>query len=125
MNELVNSRGIAPEHPIQRRYPRYAIDRPLVGFRLDWDTTVSIRGRWRQLGEGGAGAQIGEQLYPGEIIYLELAPSLKVYAAVRYRMVFYHGFEFVLLRESQKAVIKRLCEEARDRLKGTATSCGR
>jgi hypothetical protein len=100
------------KHGTQRRYPRYPCDRPLTAYRAyDEVTTVGIRGRWQTLGEGGAGAQMSEQLRTGEVIRLELTHSLCVYAAVRYGSGFYHGFEFVLLRDRQKAEIKRLCAE--------------
>lgn len=98
-------------HALQRRYQRYALDRPLIAYRAYDEMTISFRGRWRSLGEGGAGAQMSEQLRTGEVIRLELSHSLRVYAAVRYGCGFYHGFEFVLLRDRQKAEIKRLCAE--------------
>jgi hypothetical protein len=94
-----------------RRYRRYPVDRPLIAYRSYDEMTISFRGRWRSLGEGGAGAQMSEQLRTGEVIRLELSPSLCVYAAVRYGQGFYHGFEFVLLRDRQKAEIKRMCSE--------------
>jgi len=94
-----------------RRYRRYPVDRPLIAYRAYDEMTISFRGRWRSLGEGGAGAQMSEQLRTGEVIRLELSPSLCVYAAVRYGQGFYHGFEFVLLRDRQKAEIKRMCSE--------------
>ena len=96
---------------LQRRYPRYAVNRPLVAHRVYDTMTISIRGRWQTFGEGGAGAQMSEQLRDGEVIRLELSPTLKVWAAVRYCQAFYHGFEFVLLRDKQKADIKRLCQQ--------------
>lgn len=96
---------------VTRRYQRYPVDRPLVALRTYDDTTISFRGRWRSLGEGGAGAQMSEQLRTGEVIQLQLSPTLRVYAAVRYGSGFYHGFEFVLLRERQRDEIKRICSE--------------
>ncbi len=96
---------------VGRRYPRYPLDKPLQAHRLYDEMKVSLRGRWRTFGEGGAGAQLSEQLSPGEVISLQLTHSTKVYAAVRYSRAFYHGFEFVLLRDRQKAEIQRLCRE--------------
>ena len=96
---------------LKRRYERYPVDRPLLAHRSYDEMTVTFRGRWRSLGEGGAGAQMSEQLRTGEVIRLELSPSLCVYAAVRYGSGFYHGFEFVLLRDRQKAEIRRMCAE--------------
>ena|SRR5437016_6199212 len=96
---------------LKRRYPRYAVDKPLTAHRVYDTMIISIRGRWQTFGEGGAGAQMSEQLRDGEVIRLELSPSLKVWAAVRYCRAFYHGFEFVLLRDKQKADIKLLCRQ--------------
>jgi PilZ domain len=96
---------------LKRRYPRYALDKPLVAYRVYEEMNVGIRARWRTFGEGGLGAQMSEQLRSGEVIKFELSPSLKVYAAVRYCQSFYHGFEFVLLKDRQKAEIVRMCRE--------------
>jgi hypothetical protein len=96
---------------LKRRYPRYEIDKPIVAHRLYEERNVPIRGRWRQFGEGGAGAQMSEQLRFGEVIQMDLSPSLKVYAAVRYSQSFYHGFEFVLLKEREKAELARMSRE--------------
>lgn len=98
-------------HGRKRRYTRYPVNKSLVAHRVYDEMSVSIRGRWQSFGEGGAGAQMSEQLRTGEVIRLELTPSLKVWAAVRYCRAFYHGFEFVLLRDKQRADIKRLCSE--------------
>jgi hypothetical protein len=75
------------------------------------EMNVGIRGRWKTFGEGGLGAQMSEQLRSGEVIKFELSPSLTVYAAVRYCQSFNHGFEFVLLKDRQKAEIMRMCRE--------------
>jgi hypothetical protein len=96
---------------LKRRYPRYILDKPVIAYRMYEEMNVGIRGRWKTFGEGGLGAQMSEQLRSGEVIKFELSPSLKVYAAVRYCQSFNHGFEFVLLKDRQKAEIVRLCRE--------------
>jgi PilZ domain len=108
-NELVNERGVSPEHPIRRRFPRYSVDKPLVVSLPYWDMPVTIRARCKQLGEGGAGAETAQQFSTGEVVCLKLSATLTVYAAVRYSRGFYHGFEFVLLRDRQKSELKRMC----------------
>lgn len=102
-------------HERKRRYPRYPLDKPLIAHRIYDEMTVSIRGRCQMFGEGGAGAQMSEQLLCGEVISLELSPSLKVYAAVRYTRAFFHGFEFVLLKDRQKSELARLSRELAER----------
>lgn len=98
-------------HALKRRYTRYLVNKPIVAYRVYDEMSIAIRGRWRTFSEGGAGAQMSEQLRSGEVIRLELSPSLKVWAAVRYCQAFYHGFEFVLLKEKERADIKRLSRE--------------
>jgi len=98
-------------HPLTRKFPRYSVDKPVVAYRAYEDMKIGIRGRWKTFGEGGLGATMSEQLRSGEVIAFELSPTLRVYAAVRYCQSFYHGFEFVLLKDRQKAEIKRMCSE--------------
>ena len=98
-------------YALKRRYPRYSIDKPVVAYRAYEDMKIGIRGHWKTFGEGGLGARMSEQLRSGEVIAFELSPTLRVYAAVRYCQAFYHGFEFVLLKDRQKAEIARMCNE--------------
>ena len=98
-------------YSMKRRYPRYSIDRPLIVRRVYDEMTLSCRGRWRSFGAGGAGAYMSEQFRVGEVILLELTSALRVNAVVRYGRGFDHGFEFVLLRDRQRAEITRLCSE--------------
>jgi hypothetical protein len=96
---------------IQRRFPRYRVDRPLRAVvNPDEPSPLPLNGRCRVLGEGGLDAILPEHLSPGRTVYLELAPSLKVCATVRNRRSFHYGFEFIQLNESARGAIKRLCE---------------
>ncbi len=96
-------------YALKRRYPRYSLDKPITAHRTYEEMTVPLRGRWRQFGEGGVGAHMSEQLRFGEVIAIDLSHTLTVYAAVRYSRAFYHGFEFVLLKDRQRAEISRMC----------------
>ena len=98
-------------YALKRKYPRYTMDKPVVAYRAYEDMKIGIRGQWQTFGEGGLGARMSEQLRSGEVIAFELSPTLRVYAAVRYCQAFYHGFEFVLLKDRQKAEIARMCRE--------------
>ena len=103
--------GISSRSWPKRRYPRYTLDRPLLAHLYCTESSaLTYRGRCRELSEGGIGAALAEQLSPGEVVTLEFSPTLKVYGAVRYLRGFYHGFEFVLLRDRQREAIKRLCD---------------
>lgn len=102
--------GPSPRSWPQRRFPRYALDRPLLAhLYCEESSALTYRGRCRVLSEGGIGAALAEQLPVGEVVTLELSPTLKVYGAVRFLQGFYHGFEFVMLRDRQKEAIKTMC----------------
>jgi hypothetical protein len=87
------------------------MDRPIRAAICGCEPYSSIPGRCRELGEGGLGAYMSDQLYPGSIVTIELAPQLKVYAAVRFLHGFYHGFEFVFVREREREKIKHFCAQ--------------
>ena len=96
---------------VKRRFPRYRVDRPLRAIVTpDEPSTLPLNGRCRVLGEGGLTAILPEHLSPGRTVYLELAPALKVHAAVRNRRSFHYGFEFIELNETERGAIKRLCD---------------
>jgi hypothetical protein len=94
----------------KRRYARYRHDAPVRAHVFASEATFfSIRGRCCELGEGGAGVTLNDQIPAGEVVSLELTPTLRVYAAVRYMRGFYHGFEFVMLRDRQREAVRQLC----------------
>jgi hypothetical protein len=105
----------------KRRYPRYTLDRPLLAhLYCDDSSALTYRGRCHELSEGGIGAALAEQLPIGEVVTLEFSPTLKVYGTVRYMHGFYHGFEFVLLRDRQREAIKSMVAAFARRHHGTA-----
>jgi hypothetical protein len=94
----------------KRRFPRYKVDRPLRAIvPAEQESPLPLNGRCRVLGEGGLDAILPEHLAPGKTVYLELAPALKVYAAVRNRRSFHYGFEFIQLNDVERGAIRRLC----------------
>ncbi len=96
---------------IKRRFARYKVDRPLRAIMPeDKEPALPLNGRCRVLGEGGLDAILPEHLTPGKTVRLELAPALKVWAAVRNRRSFHYGFEFIQLNEAERTAIRRLCE---------------
>lgn len=95
----------------ERRFPRYQVDRPLravVAPHTPW--SLPLRGRCLVISEGGIDAILPEHLSLGRIVYLELAPALKVCAEVRNRRSFHYGLEFMQVNEAQRGVIKELCQ---------------
>jgi hypothetical protein len=105
----------APARTYTRRFPRFTLDvrmqvRMFQGgeFRTCW-------GRSTELGRDGIGATLTGDLEPGEIVSVEiplpLSPyPLKVRAIVRYRQGLHYGFEFLTLTESQRDMIRRVCD---------------
>jgi hypothetical protein len=94
----------------KRRFLRFPVDRPIAVIQ-QWEGSppLTISGRCRVLSEGGAGAIMTQQLRVGEVVSLEVAAGMRLYAAVRNLHGFTHGFEFVLVRDSQREALKRLC----------------
>lgn len=95
----------------ERRFPRYQVDRPLravVAPRTPW--SLPLRGRCRIISEGGVDAILPEHLTLGRIVYLELAPALKICAEVRNRRSFHYGLEFMQVNEAERKAIKELCQ---------------
>jgi len=91
----------------RRRYPRVAVDTALRAHIYCSETSeITIRGRCRQFGEGGLGASMADQFLPGEVVTLELTPALKVYGVVRYMRGYFHGFEFIMLRDRQREALR-------------------
>src|SRR6185437_14868958 len=82
------------QYSSRRRFPRFEVNRPVTAI-LYWESAppVLISGRCHSLSEGGLGATMSQQLRVGEVVNLEVA----------------HGFEFVLVRDNQRAAIRRLC----------------
>ena len=100
-----------PARMTNRRFPRYRVDRPLRAMvEPRTPSSLPLRGRCLVLGEGGLDAILPEHLTPGKTVYLELAPALKVCAAVRNRRSFHYGLEFIQVNDAERIAIKQLCE---------------
>ena len=107
------SRKAAGAHA--RRYPRFAIDARMQVRMFQDGEFHSCWGRSTELGEDGIGATLTGELQAGEIVSLEiplpLSPyPLKVRAIVRYRDGLRYGFEFLTLNDTQREMLRRVCE---------------
>jgi hypothetical protein len=98
-------------HLGRRRYPRYNTDKALQAqiYQLE-HASNHVQGRMQQFGEGGLGALMTNQLTVGQVICVELAQDLHVYATVRYLRGYNHGFEFVMVTERQRSGIRKICQ---------------
>jgi hypothetical protein len=98
-----------------RRFPRFTLD-VRMQVRMFQDSEFrTCWGRSTELGQDGIGATLTGELESGEIVSLEiplpLSPyPLKVRAIVRYRQGLRYGFEFLTLNDTQRDMIRRVCE---------------
>jgi hypothetical protein len=102
-----------PSYP--RRYPRFAVDARMQVRMFQDGEFRSCWGRSTELGQDGIGATLTGELETGEIVSLEIplplsSFTLKVRAIVRYRQGLRYGFEFLTLSDSQREMIRRVCE---------------
>lgn len=105
----------AKTYSFTRRYPRYAFDVRLKARMLQNDQYESCWGRSTELGLDGIGATLTGELQIGEIVTLEIplplsTSALKVRAIVRFRRGLRYGFEFLAVSESQRSMIRRVCD---------------
>jgi hypothetical protein len=72
-----------------------------------------IRGRGSDLTENGLGANMSDELSPGEVVNLEFtvpnAKAVKTRAYVRNAQGQHYGFEFLTMAESSRSVIRDFC----------------
>lgn len=112
---------LAPRQPAplpggrQRRFPRFAIDARMQVRMFQAGEFRTCWGRSTELGPDGIGATLTGDLETGEIVSLEipLPPNpypLKVRAIVRYRQGLRYGFEFLTLSDTQRDIVRRVCE---------------
>lgn len=99
----------------QRRYPRFAVDTRMEVRMFQAGEFRTCWGRSTEIGQDGIGATLTGELEPGEIVSLEiplpLSPyPLKVRAIVRYRQGLRYGFEFLTLSETQREMMRRVCD---------------
>jgi PilZ domain len=98
-----------------RRFQRFSVDTRMQVRMFQAGEFRSCWGRSTELGQDGIGATLTGDLETGEIVSLEiplpLSPyPLKVRAIVRYRQGLRYGFEFLTLNETQRDMIRRVCE---------------
>jgi hypothetical protein len=109
------SLGTAPAYNRNRRFARYRMDARIQLSVFREGTTTSIWGRTNELGQDGVGGTLSSELQVGEVVSLEfpipVAPyHLKVRAIVRYSRGLRCGFEFLIVTEHQREILRRTCE---------------
>lgn len=98
----------------QRRHARYRADLTVKARVLCANGYVEIAGRCSDIGHGGMGIVLTEEISAGEVLSLEVQlpgrPGVSALRAiVRYRKGFTHGVEFLGLSAEQQEMIDAFC----------------
>jgi hypothetical protein len=97
-----------------RRFSRYRFDVRIQLSVFRDGATTTYWGRTSELGQDGIGATLSGELLSGEVVSLEfpipLPPNLlKVRAVVRYSEGLRCGFEFLVVTEEQRLLLRQIC----------------
>jgi hypothetical protein len=103
-----------PGKEYQRRFSRYPFDVRIQVSVFRDGTTTQLWGRTSELGQDGLGATLSGGLQLGEVVSLEfplpLPPHVaKLRAVVRYSEGLRCGFEFLVVPDEQKLVLRQVC----------------
>ncbi|MGA3088921.1 MAG: PilZ domain-containing protein [Terriglobales bacterium] len=97
-----------------RRFTRYRFDVRIQVSVFREGVTTTCWGRTNELGQDGIGATLSGELHSSEVVSLEfpvpIPPQImKLRAVVRYNDGLRCGFEFLILNEEQKMILKQVC----------------
>lgn len=97
-----------------RRYSRYRFDVRIELSVFRDGQTVTCWGRTSELGQDGIGATLSGELQTGEVVTMEfpipIPPHLmKVRAVVRYSQGLRCGFEFLVVTNEQRVMLRQVC----------------
>ena len=107
--------GAASAYDRNRRFPRYRLDTRIQMSVFREGVTTALWGRTGELGQDGVGATLSGELKVGEVVSMEFPVPvppyfLKVRAVVRYSEGLRCGFEFLIVTEEQREMLRRACE---------------
>jgi hypothetical protein len=97
-----------------RRFSRYRFDVRIRVSVFREGQTTEYWGRTSELGQDGIGATLSGELQAGEVVSVQfpipLPPHvMKVRAVVRYSEGLRCGFEFLVVTEEQKMILREVC----------------
>lgn len=109
-----HAKATAKAHPQARRFARYRLDVRIQASVFRDGLTTKCWGRTSELGQDGIGATLSGELKAGEVVSLEfpvpLPPHLmKVRAVVRYSDGLRCGFEFLVVTDEQRLMLRQVC----------------
>ena len=97
----------------KRRYPRYRVDLPIRVTVLQESGYHEVRGRCGDIGLGGVGTVLSEEVPKGEVVDVQITlrggDMLAVRAIVRFRKGLLHGLEFLTLSPEQRSTVESMC----------------
>lgn len=98
----------------QRRFSRYRFDVRIQISVFRDGQTATLWGRTNELGQDGIGATLSGELQPGEVVSMEfpipLQPNIiNLRAVARYSDGLRCGFEFLVVTEEQKQMLRQVC----------------
>lgn len=104
----------ANTHRRLRRFSRYRFDARIQLSVFREGVTTKFWGRTDELSLDGIGATISGELQAGEVVSMEfslpLPPhTIKLRAVVRYSKGLRHGFEFLVVTEEQRLLLRQMC----------------
>ncbi len=107
--------GGAPEPIAARSAVRGTVDIALTAVVVRNGRSKTVRGHGSDLTEQGLGANMGDELSPGEVVNLEFSlPSgkaVKTRAYVRNAQGQHYGFEFLTMADSARSAIRDFCQQ--------------
>jgi len=106
--------GAAKAQQRLRRFSRHRFDVRIQVSVFREGLTTTCWGRTNELGEDGIGATLSGELQAGEVVSVQfpipLPPHLiKVRAVVRYSDGLRCGFEFLVVTDEQKLILRQVC----------------
>lgn len=109
-----DTQAAAPTKQRLRRFSRYRFDARIQVSVFREGLTKTCWGRTNELGQDGVGATLSGQLQAGEVVSVEfpipLPPHLlKLRAVVRYSDGLRCGFEFLVMTDVQKLMLRQIC----------------
>jgi len=109
-----HAQATAKAHRQLRRFSRYRFDVRIQASVFCEGLTTTYWGRSSELGQDGIGATLSGKFQAGEVVSLEfpipLPPHLmKVRAVVRYSEGLRCGFEFLVVTDEQRLLLRQVC----------------
>ena len=105
-------------HPVfggRRRFARHRLDSRLLVTEARQGATRAVKGRIRDLSEGGAGCFVSGELEPGQVVVIEFPvpkgrQDLVLRARVLRHAASHYGLEFLQVSPTVLEEIRQACE---------------